>query len=586
MDAALDRACDPKRTDRERGAGMTRFVNFVNKEQDGPQIAIKLLIAKYQSSTEGVVLSALEVTESCVRSCGKRFHDEIGKFRYLNELIKLVSPKYSADRTPPAAKKKIKTLLYNWSEGLNHHPKMREAFMMLKNQGLVHDEDLPKREESAPHERIGPAVFEDENRSALLKRLLASKHPEDLEAANRLIKDMVKKDNLQMTNLSKRIAELETCQNNIKLLTEMLAHYEPGQNHEIITELYKSCVEMRTKLQKMATEVDEGGDQMTEIFQLSDELTKVLELHDRKIAGQATPASSAGQQTLAQAAVPEAAAGGDDFDLLGGIGAPAPASQAMAAASTSGGGLGDLDTLLSLDPLGDSSPAMATASDGAVHGGGSASLLDDLAMLDIGGSAAPPAAGAGLGGLNGGLLGMGAPAPATGLGMDMLQATPTQQQTTAGMQPAQPQALGAQPAAASPAAGGTGDLFVPIDSIQMSSKPPLVAFDKNGLRMLVFITQNVPQPNVQTYVVQTMNTSMAAITNFSFQAAVPKSQRVKLQPASGESLPAHNNPLSAPPTINQVMLIANPAQEPLRLRFKLDFVANGSPFSDVGQVEG
>lgn len=28
-----------------------------------------------------------------MKTCGKRFHDEVGKFRFLNELIKVVSPK-------------------------------------------------------------------------------------------------------------------------------------------------------------------------------------------------------------------------------------------------------------------------------------------------------------------------------------------------------------------------------------------------------------------------------------------------------------------------------------------------------------
>lgn len=31
-----------------------------------------------------------------MKSCGKRFHDEVGKFRFLNELIKVVSPKVGA----------------------------------------------------------------------------------------------------------------------------------------------------------------------------------------------------------------------------------------------------------------------------------------------------------------------------------------------------------------------------------------------------------------------------------------------------------------------------------------------------------
>lgn len=30
-----------------------------------------------------------------MKNCGKRFHNEVGKFRFLNELIKVVSPKVS-----------------------------------------------------------------------------------------------------------------------------------------------------------------------------------------------------------------------------------------------------------------------------------------------------------------------------------------------------------------------------------------------------------------------------------------------------------------------------------------------------------
>lgn len=34
-----------------------------------------------------------QVLETCMKNCGKKFHNEVGKFRFLNELIKVVSPK-------------------------------------------------------------------------------------------------------------------------------------------------------------------------------------------------------------------------------------------------------------------------------------------------------------------------------------------------------------------------------------------------------------------------------------------------------------------------------------------------------------
>lgn len=38
-------------------------------------------------------LNDSQVLETCMQNCGKRFHSEVGKFRFLNELIKVVSPK-------------------------------------------------------------------------------------------------------------------------------------------------------------------------------------------------------------------------------------------------------------------------------------------------------------------------------------------------------------------------------------------------------------------------------------------------------------------------------------------------------------
>ncbi len=37
----------------------------------------------------------MQVLEACMKNCGRRFHNEVGKYRFLNELIKVVSPKVS-----------------------------------------------------------------------------------------------------------------------------------------------------------------------------------------------------------------------------------------------------------------------------------------------------------------------------------------------------------------------------------------------------------------------------------------------------------------------------------------------------------
>ena len=60
----------------------------------------------------------------------------------------------------------------------------------------------------------------------MLQKLLASKNPDDLRAANRLIREMVRRDDKRMQKLQKRLDELELVQNNVKLLSELLSHFK------------------------------------------------------------------------------------------------------------------------------------------------------------------------------------------------------------------------------------------------------------------------------------------------------------------------------------------------------------------------
>ena len=41
--------------------------------------------------------SFTQTLEECAKVCGPAFHTELGKFRFLNEMIKIVSPKVYLD---------------------------------------------------------------------------------------------------------------------------------------------------------------------------------------------------------------------------------------------------------------------------------------------------------------------------------------------------------------------------------------------------------------------------------------------------------------------------------------------------------
>ncbi|NXM73348.1 GGA2 protein, partial [Serilophus lunatus] len=129
------------------------------------------------------------------------------------------------------------------------------------------------------------------------------------------------------------------------------------------------------------------------------------------------------------------------------------------------------------------------------------------------------------------------------------------------------------------------NLFVPLGSITPSTVCPLTVYDRNGFKaMLHFSRDPAPgQPDVLVMVLSMLSTSAHPIKDIEFQAAVPKTMKLKLQPASGSELPAFS-PLLPPAVVSQVLLLANPHKDPIRLRYRLVFTQGVQLFSEAGEV--
>ncbi|NXS14202.1 GGA2 protein, partial [Neodrepanis coruscans] len=160
-----------------------------------PSLALRLLAHKIQSPQEREALHALTVLETCVNNCGDRFHSEITKFRFLNELIKVLSSKYYGIWSSEKVKLRVTEVIFSWTVWFPQEVKIQDAYQMLKKQGIVKED--PKLPEDKilppPSPRPQNSIFDtDEEKSKLLARLLKSSHPEDLRAANRLIQSAVR----------------------------------------------------------------------------------------------------------------------------------------------------------------------------------------------------------------------------------------------------------------------------------------------------------------------------------------------------------------------------------------------------------
>ncbi|KAI5087425.1 ADP-ribosylation factor-binding protein GGA3 isoform X1, partial [Silurus meridionalis] len=269
------------------------FCDQINKELEGPQIAVQLLVHKIHSPQEWEALQALTVLEACMKNCGRRFHNEVAKYRFLNELIKVVSPKYMGESVSARVKTKIIEMLYSWTVAFPSEVKMTEAYQTLRRQGLVSSDPELTADKTlipSPPSRPKNPVFDNEDMGKLLAELLRSKNPEDLQEANRLIKNMVKEDDARVQKMTKRMHTLDEVNNNVKLLSEMLSHYDPDRSsdadRDLIKELFERCDKLRRTAFKLATETEDHDTSLGEILQASDELERVISLYKKVVKGE------------------------------------------------------------------------------------------------------------------------------------------------------------------------------------------------------------------------------------------------------------------------------------------------------------
>ncbi|NXC61862.1 GGA1 protein, partial [Aleadryas rufinucha] len=622
LEARINKATNPLNKDLDWD-GINAFCEQLNKELEGPPLATRLLAHKIQSPQEWEAIQALTVLEACMKSCGKRFHDEVGKFRFLNELIKVVSPKYLGSRTSEKVKSKILELMYSWTLGLPHEVKILEAYQMLKKQGIVKCD--PKLPDDAPFPPPPPRpkniIFDDEEKSKTLARLLKSSHPEDLRAANKLIKEMVQEDQKRMEKISKRVNAIEEVNNNVKLLTEMVTNYSKGEttesNEDLMKELYQRCERMRPMLFRLASDTEDNDEALAEILQANDNLTQVINLYKQLVRGEeingetvagplrgstsalldlsglelpATCPSYPALPTLSGgSAVPVPDQAGSvsllDDELMS-LGLNDPAPHPVQAGDSSGwNSFQSSDSNeLSITPITATPPVKADAGASSPKPSPSSSGLDDLDLLGKT------------------LLQQSLPPESQQVRWEKQQPPPRltlrdlQNRSSSGItahNPSAPPVLQRStaipprpPATALPQEISLANITVPLESIKPSSILPVTVYDQHGFRVLFhFAKDALPErPDVLVVVISMLSTAPQPIRNIVFQSAVPKIMKVKLQPPSGTELPAFN-PIVHPSAITQVLLLANPQKEKVRLRYKLTFTMGEQTYNEIGDVD-
>lgn len=109
--------------------------------------------------------------------------------------------------------------------------------------------------------------------------------------------------------------------------------------------------------------------------------------------------------------------------------------------------------------------------------------------------------------------------------------------------------------------------------------PPMTAFNKNGLLVEFFLEKDISDPDVTSINIKATNSTQSPMSEFVFQAAVPKSFHLQLNPPSGNSVPPANSG-----SVTQLIKVKNPSKQTLRMRIKISYSHNGQTVTDMGEV--
>ncbi|NWQ79751.1 GGA2 protein, partial [Columbina picui] len=189
-------------------------------------------------------------------------------------------------------KSRVAEVIFSWTVWFPQEVKIRDAYQMLKKQGIVKED--PKVPEDKilppPSPRSHNSIFDtDEEKSKLLARLLRSRRSEDLQAANRLIQSTVREEQEKSAKASRRVNAINEVSENVKRMDELLENYKRQElsksDQETLHTLFQRCEKLRPLLFRLASETADDDEALAEILQANDELVQVLGRHRQVVAG-------------------------------------------------------------------------------------------------------------------------------------------------------------------------------------------------------------------------------------------------------------------------------------------------------------
>ncbi|KAG0092060.1 hypothetical protein BGZ92_010971 [Podila epicladia] len=593
LETYIERACDPSRYEPDLALNLEICDVIKEKQKNTPREAAIYIVRLVNSRNMHVGMLALALLDNCVKNCGYPFHLQIATKEFLNELVRKFPERPLAVPTP--VQSKILEMIQEWYETLCRNSRYKEDLIHIRDMHRLlgfKGYRFPRLKGDAlsvlnPVATLkSPAELEEEDRvaqSAKLQELIRRGRPEDVLAANELVKKMTGYEQEEKPDYAEQASsELDKILQKAVLLTEMLNDVKQGEiigRGDIFEDLLGTCKAAQPKIQKFINE-GEDVENMEKLLEINDIINNVIQQYVQVKSGNLVKVSvptigegqddGHGQQISSTTSAPQKETSLIDLVDFGEPDSPQSASVPKAAPATTTGNL--MDDLMNLNFNDGPPPAWGAA--GSISLGRSISPAGSVNSTSSGANGAPnynmfstPVAT-----VNPISVSSGAGSFANSPSQNSATRFPTHSASSS--------SSGYQPQQSNTSDSAFGDFdFVSNTGAAPSGPTTVVLLNKNGLQIeldIEYESQDGTAIKVMAYFSNSLNSAMS---NLTFRVAVPKSLQLKLEPQSAQVVNAFSKR-----TVTQAMSIKNPTQQnPVRMRYHVSYVLAGRTIEEQGE---
>ncbi|CAA92026.2 ADP-ribosylation factor-binding protein GGA1 [Caenorhabditis elegans] len=304
IDYWVCRATDRFIGDEERIKALDFIIESIYKQPASALLAVDLFSHKLSSPSQEEAMLTIRALDYLVRNGGEKVHERCGRYKFLNELVRLIAPKYNGKLTSDALKTEIIKLLFIWQLSIKHIPKYKQVYESLKLSKIITD-DPHVRETEVPVFAVPPvrsSVFDNEEQAVLLKALLSSNRPEDLETANNLIKTLVETEEHKLVKIHERRKKLDHAINLCNQVEHLrldkaaetigLGNYSPD-NELTLQRVTNELIQLQELFYGYVNELAENNDPcLEEVLNINDQINRVLPENETPKCGNRAPISA------------------------------------------------------------------------------------------------------------------------------------------------------------------------------------------------------------------------------------------------------------------------------------------------------